>query len=280
MHPLKRLSYRGEVSHLAGMLGLRKVLRRWYYHWARPAGGVLPVEMGGISSRFYVRNYRELRILEAVEIGERAVLDLMINFLKAGDVVFDIGANIGLYSVLLAKVVGERGKVIAFEPEKQSYLHLLDNLNLNGLTGVRCVQKALGEEPGEGKLFVRDGVTCPRLMSPPQSGGTGQVTCETVEVEKGDSLVAEEKLPLPRAVKIDVEGHEWAVIQGLRHTLAQPSCKLVCCEIHPHLLPASVRAESILELLKSLGFARIDRLGRERDENFFFIAYKDDLTTR
>jgi hypothetical protein len=99
-------------------------------------------------------------------------------------------------------------------------------------------------------------------------------------VEKGDRLVAEEHLPLPRAVKIDVEGNEYAVIQGLRHTLAQPVCKMVCCEIHPHLLPASVHAESILELLKSLGFAHIDRQGRERDANFFFIAHKDDLTTQ
>jgi FkbM family methyltransferase len=262
------------------MLGLRRVLRSWYYHWARPAGGVLHLEMGGISGQFYVRNYRELRILEAVEIGERAVLDLLINFLESGDVVYDIGASIGLYSVLLAQVVGGRGKVIAFEPEKQSYLHLLDNLNLNRLTGVRCVQKALGEAPGEGKLFVRGGVSCPSLSAPPQSGGTDQVTCERVEVEKGDRLVAEENLPLPRAVKIDVEGHEYAVIQGLRHTLAQPACKLVCCEIHPHLLPARVHAESVRELLKSLGFTRIDRQGRERDENFFFIAHKDDPTTR
>lgn len=238
------------------------------------------LEIGGISGRFYVRNYRELRILDAVEIGERAVLELLINSLEYGDVVYDIGASIGLYSVLLAKVVGDRGTVIAFEPEKQSYLHLLDNLNLNGLTGVRCLQKALGEEAGEGKLFVRDGVSCPTLLAPPKSGRTGQVTCERVEVENGDRLVAAENLPLPRAVKIDVEGHEHAVIQGLSHTLAQPACKLVCCEIHPHLLPACVHAKSILELLKSLGFARIDRQGRERDENFFFIARKGDLTTR
>jgi FkbM family methyltransferase len=214
-----------------------------------------------------------------VEIGERSVIDLMINFVDPGDVIYDIGASIGIYSVLLAMALGDRGKVIAFEPEKQSYLHLLDNLNLNGLTNVQCIQKALGEESGEGRLYVRDGVSCPSLMAPPQNGKASHVTCERVKVEKGDRLVAEENLPLPRAVKIDVEGHEHAVIQGLCHTLAQPACKLVCCEIHPHLLPVSDPAKSIRELLQSLGFARIERQGRARDENFFFIACKEDVTT-
>ena len=237
------------------------------------------LEVGGISGRFYVRSYRELRTLDAVELGERALVELLINFLKPGDVVYDIGANIGLYTVLLARVVGDQGKMVAFEPEEQSYSHLLDNLSLNGLTGVRCIRKALGEEAGEGKLFVRDGVSIPSLSALPASDRKGQVTCERVEVEKGDRLVAQENLPLPRAVKIDVEGYEYAVIAGLRHTLAQPACKLVGCEIHPHLLPAGVHAESVRELLQSLGFARIDRQGRERDENFYFIARKDDLTT-
>ena len=235
------------------------------------------VEVGGISGQFYVRNYRELRILDAVEIGERAVLELLINFLVPGDVVYDIGANIGLYSVLLAKVVGDESKIIAFEPERQSYEHLLENLKLNGLTGVRCIPKALGEESGEGKLFVREGVTCPSMVMSAKSASTGPVTCETVGVETGDRLVESEKLPLPRAVKIDVEGYEHAVLQGLGKTLAQPACKLVCCEVHPHLLPPGIHTESIRELLKSLGFARIDQQGRERDENFFFIAYKEDV---
>jgi hypothetical protein len=95
-----------------------------------------------------------------------------------------------------------------------------------------------------------------------------------VVLENGDRLVAEEKLHLPRAVKIDVEGYEQSVIAGLSHTLAQAECELVCCEIHPHLLTAGARADDILEQLKSLGFAHVERWGRERDENFFFVAWK------
>ncbi len=280
LHALKRLSYREGVSRWAGKFGVRKILRSWYYRWARPAGGILPVQVNGVSARFHVRSYRELRILEAVEIGERAVLDLMLKFLAPGDVVYDVGANIGIYSILLAKSVGEHGKVVAFEPEKQSHLHLLENLSLNSVKGVQCIQKALGAEPGEGHLFVRDGVTCPRLSAPPSGSMGGQVTRESVEIANGDRLVAEENLPVPRAVKIDVEGHEFAVLQGLRRTLAQPACELVCCEIHPHLLPAGVTEEAIREFLVSRGFSRVEKLGRERDENFFFIAHKQEASFR
>ncbi len=273
MHPLKRLSYRSEVSSLAGTLGLRKVLRSCYYYWARPSGGVLVLELNGVFGRFHVRNYRELRILEAVEIGERDVLELLIQFLRPGDVLYDVGANIGIYSILLAKAAG---KIIAFEPEGQSFRHLQQNLELNEVRNVHCIQKALGEESGQAQLFVRDGVTCPRLAEPPPGSEKGRVTSESVAIEKGDQLVASEGLPLPRAVKIDVEGHEHAVLQGLRHTLANPVCKLVCCEIHPHLLTLNATAESIHELLTSLGFSRILKMERERDENFFFVAHKDE----
>lgn len=234
------------------------------------------MELHGVSGRFHVRNYRELRILEAVEIGERDVLELLIQFLKPGDVVYDVGANIGIYSVLLARAAGGRSKVIAFEPERQSYRHLQQNLALNGIRNVQGIQLALGDESGAAQLFVRDGATCPRLAAPPPTGERGRVTSESVKIEKGDHLVAREGLPLPRAVKIDVEGHEHAVIQGMRRTLADPICKLVCCEIHPHLLPPNVTAESIHQLLTALGFSRVSKLHRERDENFFLIANRDD----
>lgn len=260
MNLIQRLTYHPAIIHAARTLRLRRLLRSWYYRWARPADSLVRVAVAGIDARFslHTRRPEELRGIESEALKESHTLRLLVSALKPGDIVYDVGASVGLYTILLAKAVGKQGQVIAFEPEGQSYARLLHNVQLNGLTNVTCIRKALGAERGEGRISVIDGITSPSLLPLPEIARKSQVMCETVEVETGDRLVTEEKLPLPRAVKIDVEGYEYAVIQGLRQTLAQPECQLVCCEVHPDLMPPGATAEELLAVLKSLGFTAVD----------------------
>src|SRR5208283_4552591 len=119
LNSLRRLSYRPEVLGPVRKLGLSSILRRAYFHWACPEGRILQTEIAGIQARFHTHTPEELRILESAggAGGEQRVLSRLIGFLKPGDVVFDIGANVGLYTVLLAKTVGDKGRVLAFEPD-------------------------------------------------------------------------------------------------------------------------------------------------------------------
>ena len=94
-----------------------------------------------------------------------------------------------------------------------------------------------------------------------------------MEIAQGDELVAAEKLPTPRAVKIDVEGYEHSVIQGLRHTLSEPACEMICCEIHPSMLPSGIKPEAVLSLVDSLGFKQIQQFPRW-DKTFHIVARK------
>jgi len=272
MELLKRLTYRREVIAAARLFGLRSILRKWYYWWGRPRDVIVRLELAGTSAQFYVRTPEELRLLESAggAGGEQRVWELLASSLKPGDVVFDVGANVGLYTVLLAKVVGDGGQVISFEPEGQTYAHLLDNLKLNSLTNVRCFRKALGERSGQAMLYSNEAIGGASLVHPPAGKGPGEV----VDIVEGDQLVLAENLPLPRAVKIDVEGYEYAVIQGLRRTLAQHACQLVCCEVHPARLPADVKPETVGDLLRSVGFSRIDTYPRW-DKTFHLVAYKE-----
>jgi FkbM family methyltransferase len=269
---LKRITYRREVIAAARSLGLRSILRKWYYWWARPRDGIVRVRLAGTSGQFYVRSPEELRLLESAggAGGEQRVLELLVSSLRPGAVVFDIGANIGLYTVLLAKVVGEGGRVIAFEPESQTFAHLLDNLKLNSLTNVRCFRKALGQRSGQASFYSSEIIGGGSLV-PSQKGGGRR---EVVDIVEGDELVLAENLPLPQAVKIDVEGYEYAVIQGLRRTLAHHACEMVSCEIHPRRLPADVKPEMVVGLLRSAGFSRIDTYPRW-DNTFHLVAYKE-----
>jgi len=271
MQHLKRLTYRPEVITLAGKLRLRSLLREWYYWWAQPRDGIVCAKLAGTNARFYVRSPEELRLLESAggAGGEQRVLERLVTFLKPGDVVFDVGANVGLYTVLLAKVLGDTGLVIAFEPAGQTYAHLLDNLRLNNLVNVRCFRKALGERSGQAWLSSGRVIGGSSLVHAHEGDGPGEV----VDVMEGDRLVTAENLPVPRAVKIDVEGYEHAVIQGLRRTLAQRACELVCCEVHPAQLPPEVKLETVAGLLKSFGFSRIDTYPRW-DQTFHLVATK------
>ena len=271
MNFLRRLTYRTEPILLARWLGLRSILRKLYFRWARPKDGILPVELAGMEGRFFVRTPAELRIIESAggAGGEQQVVTQVMSFLKPVDVVFDIGANVGLYTVLLSKKVGDAGQVIAFEPEARTYEHLMENLKLNERKNVRCFRKALGERTGQASLFTGSVIGGGSLVHQ-QGGGNGE---EVVEIAQGDELVATEKLPTPRAVKIDVEGYEYAVIQGLRHTLAEPDCEMLCCEIHPSMLPAGVTPEAVLSLVDSLGFKQIQQFPRW-DKTFHIVARK------
>jgi len=268
---LKQLSYQPSVSRLVWRLRLARIMRKLYYWLNRPPGDVIHVEVGGLTTSFYVRTPWELRSLESAGgLGhEQHILELLIPKVRPGDVVYDIGSNFGIYTILLAKAIGPSGIVIAVEPESQSYKHFQENLKLNALTNVRSFNLALGDYTSEAKLYVGEAAGASSLMRTHQGHGY-----QVVEINEGDWLVEREKLPLPRLVKIDVEGNEYAVIQGLRQTLKQPTCELVCCEIHPQLLPVEQKPEQILDVLRSLGFNRIDIYQRGTTE-YHVLAQKE-----
>jgi len=267
----KRLTYRPEVSRLVWRFQLAGVLRTLYYRLNRPPGNVMHVEVGEIAAEFKVHTPWELRALESAGGigGEQHILESLLPRLRPGEVVYDIGSNFGIFTVLFAKAVGPGGTVVAFEPETHAHDHLLENLSLNGFNNVRAYRVALDAQNGAAKLFQGEVTGASSLAGDRAKDRTYQM----VEVAEGDRLVLTQKLPVPRLVKIDVEGNEYAVIWGLRHTLAQPECELVCCEIHPQLLPAERKPEEIVELLKSLGFTQVDIVRRGTTE-YHAIASK------
>lgn len=257
---------------MARWLGLRSLLRKGYYWWARPTDGILKLSIAGVPVQFAVHTPEELRVLESAggAGGEERVLELLVSYLKPGDVVFDVGGNVGLYTAVLAKTVGPDGLVVVFEPDRQNYSHLQENLELNGLSNVRCFQKALGDKGGQAKLYSSKVIGNMSLVHQEGEGGVG----EMVDIAVGDDLIASTGLAVPRVVKVDVEGFEFAVLQGLRKTLLQPKCQLVCCEVHPSMLPPDVKPGAVKTLLEEVGFERIESYPRW-DGTFHLAAYKE-----
>jgi hypothetical protein len=134
MNILKQISYNPLVIRGLRALGLRGVSRNAFYRWSLPRDGTIKLQLGEFDSRFHVRTPEQLRMM-----GKAATSHWR------GDVVYDIGSNIGICSVLAARKTGLTGQVLAFEPVAETYAHLQDNLQLNNLTNARAFRVALAD---------------------------------------------------------------------------------------------------------------------------------------
>lgn len=273
MTVLKKLTYNPLVIRIVRALGLRSALRKAYYAWARPRNGIMPVKLGEFDCRFHVRTPEQLRMVGKAATGHWRieVIQFLDKNLRSGDVVYDIGSNIGICSVFAARKTGAGGQVFAFEPAAETYAHLNDNLQLNGLTNARAFRVALADYNGEAGLFTGDDL----LFSSLVTSRNGQEKSQSVRVVRGDRFREEQKLPNPDVVMIDVEGFEKGVMTGLRLTLSDTKCRAVIAEIHPTLLPPGVTDDEILEFLSSCGFAKIDTLRWQGIPEFYAIAERE-----
>jgi len=125
-------------------------------------------------------------------------------------VVYDIGANVGYYSVLASRVLGCPGQVVAFEPDPQNIAFLRRHLEMNAIENIRVVEAAVSDRCGEA-MFQQE---ASRYMGALRQSGA--LLVRTLSV---DDLVSSGKFPSPDVIKIDVEGAEQQVLLGAKQTL-------------------------------------------------------------
>jgi len=252
-----------KITKLLSLFGLWSLFYRLYCKLLGPKGGVLKVGLAGKSAQFYVHSQIAADDFKSLW-GEEYLLESLMKILKRGDCVYDIGAEIGLYSIFLSMAVGENGKIIAFEPEEIRYKRFIENLKLNKLNNVSFFSVALGDKNSEEKLLVGRDNVAPGFIGRSEIKNEYQAF-QIVKVVSGDDFISNNNLSLPRAVKIDVEGYEYYVIKGLEKTLKLNDCQIICCEIHPELLPSEISPDMVLNLIKSYGFLQMDIHYREKD---------------
>jgi FkbM family methyltransferase len=250
---VRRLSYVPAVRNLVGATGLREVAQKMYHHRFGPTQGVLPLDYGGASARFATPTIRELRGLELFSSGGDTEFKRLIGMISPGDVFFDVGAQYGVYAYLISNAVGPSVKVVAFEPFPRDFVLLERNAALNAEANVQCVNAALSDCEARLSMSASDGMQeiCPRV-------GVWTADSQQVPAHCGDALIAAGTVPFPNVLKLDVEGHEMAVLRGLSNTLADDRCHSIYCEIHDALLPAGEDAATLIALLREKGFVSIE----------------------
>jgi FkbM family methyltransferase len=167
---------------------------------------------------------------------EKHFAELFSGLVRPGDRCLDVGANIGVHTVRLARLAGPDGEVIGFEPDPGLVRRARRNIELNGLGNARVIEAAASEQPGEMRLY-RPG---PRdtnrgrasvLRHPHLTGAAATVPVVTIDGVCAGAPVA--------LIKIDVEGHEAAVVRGAADTIAAHAPAIVF-EYAPQLLDDAI----------------------------------------
>lgn len=319
MHTTRSL-YSTLLEPLTRRVGLhdRVAALYWRARFARHPDTVAH-EVAGTTARFHVTTVEEFRRFRGLR-DERPVIEAVLDALEPGDVVFDVGANVGAYTCFLARRL-PADRVVAFEPHPANLAALRANLALNDADAT-LVERALSDASGTGELAVdshdagagehalatggngpggRGDDAVESGGSPGGSGGDAsgrgddaggpdgngpgctdsragspEGTADAIEIDlaAGDDLVSGGTVPSPTVLKIDVEGAELRVLEGLAETLAAGSVRLAYVEVHPDRLarygdePGGVAA-----FLSDRGFA-VERVA-ERDDEYFLRACRD-----
>lgn len=134
-----------------------------------------------------------------------------------GKTVYDVGGFVGLFSLFFARAVGN-GQVICFEPVPEHRELILDHIRLNQVKNIRLMPHALGSKSEQSTILVCDEMGAFSTAHPQQKEKLGfKNHCHDVPIEIAalDELISQEKLPIPNFIKLDVEGLEFAALQGM-----------------------------------------------------------------
>jgi len=164
--------------------------------------------------------------------------------IRAGDVVYDVGANVGFFALLAARLATPTGHVYAFEPVAANVRALQRNLDLNNIRHAEVVQTAVSNSCGTVRMSL----------------GRNQATGHLAEV--GDDLVSVQATTIdafvaagyrpPNLVKIDVEGAEDLVLEGMRDTLRNYR-SVILCELH--YAGRNPRRTAVTKILQDVGYS-------------------------
>ena len=189
---------------------------------------------------------------------EQAFSRRVLGAIRPGDCVWDVGANLGLYSDQFLNRIKDRGRVVAFEPSRECFNSL--NALLAPRDGFTAVNAALGATSGTATLFCAED---PLAATHTLSADAGRHQAHTgssyqVPVFTADGFVHDNPQLHPNVIKIDVEGFEAAVMSGMTNLLADTALRAVFIEVHFTLLEAQGKADAPRAMAAQLRTAGFD----------------------
>jgi FkbM family methyltransferase len=216
LRSLRDVPVLGDIIHRLSYRLLPADEKVWAQIQAGPAKGIW-MELNPRTSQSYVRGQ-----------GEIPVQQVLAGRIKPGMVFYDLGANIGLFSLLAARLVGAGGKVLSFEPDASVAARLRRNVARNGFENVTVIEAGVWSTSGNMNFITADSSSPDHGLGRFATGDSAAVGSLTKYVALDDFI---KTAPAPDAIKCDVEGAEVEVFRGAEGLLIAHRPWIVC-EIH------------------------------------------------
>ena len=172
---------------------------------------------------------------------DKQEIALMKKYIPKGAIVLDIGANIGFYTKILSELVGDNGKVYAFEPDKTNFGYLMQNAG--HLKNVVFINKAVSDKTGKITLYHSD------LLNVDHKTYATENYTSTTEIE---CVAIDDVLSAPKVdfIKIDIQGFEYFAFKGMENVLAKNESLKIVTEFYPYGIKKSgVSSADFINLL-------------------------------
>ena len=203
--------------------------------------------------------------LSIFKIYEPNQTKIVKKYVHEGDVVIDVGAHVGYYTLLMAQLVGKNGKVYSFEPDPVNFELLKKSVEINGFENVVLIQKAVSDTTEKIKLFLGDNDSAiNRIYDAKLGDAKKSIDVESVTIDE----YFKENDKLFNIIKIDSEGSEAKIINGMEKFLTKNRKLIMMTEFFPFLIKKSGdEPKQYLKSLENSGFELYNILDDNKETN-------------
>ena len=206
---------------------------------------------------------------------EKHFLDLINLVIKEGDCAIDMGANLGYHTVSLSKLVGNSGKVIAFEPQRITFQQLNCNIFLNKLDNVYTYNAAVGEEYSE--IYIEQ-VDYYKVVEGYYGTNIGNTSISNNRIGDKVPKITLDSLNLPKCnfIKLDIQGCELLALMGARNTILKHRPILFIEMEIQHLIKFNTTVEYLQQYIFTLGY-KILRIDNDYPHDYICIPMDNEI---
>lgn len=201
--------------------------------------------------------------------------DCLYSLIRQGDIVFDIGTNIGETLLNFAKLTGTNGFVYGFEPDNENYTNVSENIVLNNFKNIHVFKKAVSDRIETVKLYCVDthnrGMN--RILPDEETESASYIVLETTTL---DNIMQENKIPKVDVMKIDIEGYEMHALSGAVDTLKKFKPSLFIEVGYTRLIKNNSHPVELIKLLEGLGYKIFHSQTDEQITSGYDFSYLGD----